>query len=236
VLAILSYHKIGPPSPRAWETWYHVPESTCAEHLDLLAEDGWRILDTAGALAALAKPATERSALITFDDGYRTLLERTAPRLARRGLPAVAFIPTGFVGGASEWDAGTLEPPEALCSWDDLRELQELGVSIQSHGAGHRHLVGLAPAELEQELAGSKARLEEELGRPVELFSFPYGEAGSGAVRAALAQAGHRAAFTYGGAVLHAAVDDRYAVPRPAIGADTHLAAALTEAHPPGAS
>ncbi|HMP90062.1 MAG TPA: polysaccharide deacetylase family protein [Kiritimatiellia bacterium] len=42
----------------------------------------------------------ERSALITFDDGYANNLEIAAPILKRYGLPAVVFITTGFVEGS----------------------------------------------------------------------------------------------------------------------------------------
>jgi peptidoglycan/xylan/chitin deacetylase (PgdA/CDA1 family) len=237
VLAILSYHKIGPPGPGAWPTWYHVAGGTLAAHLDLLEEGGWRVLDVTAALTALSRPESlrRRAALITFDDGYRSVLEHAAPLLAERGHPAVAFVPTAFVGGRSDWDADTHEPPEPICTWDEVRELHALGISIQSHGISHRPLSRLRPPELETELAGSKAQLEAELGSPVELFSFPYGDAGRDAaeVRAALVRAGYRGACLYGGGPLKPPVDDPFALPRIAVGADTDLAAALTGALPP---
>jgi len=234
MLAILSYHKIGPPGPGAWSTWFHVPEQTFAAHLELFDEGGWRVLDVPAALAALAKPTRRRAALITFDDGHRSVLERAAPLLAERAYPAVAFVPTGFVGRQSEWDAETHEPPEPICTWDELRRLQVLGVSVQSHGVTHRALSQLEPRELEDEVAGSKARLESELGTPVELFSFPYGDPGEGEVRAALVRAGYRGACLYGGSAVSPPADP-FALPRIAIGADTDLAAALTGALPPAA-
>ncbi|MBA3635053.1 MAG: polysaccharide deacetylase family protein [Rubrobacteraceae bacterium] len=57
------------------------------------------------------------------------------------------------------FDAGC-EPEEAICSWDDLRELERLGVSIQSHGASHCSFSKLSRAEQEEELAQSKITLE----------------------------------------------------------------------------
>jgi O-antigen biosynthesis protein len=234
MLAILSYHKIGPPADGAWPTWFHVPERTFAGHLELLEEGGWQILDVAAALATLAKPMRTRAALITFDDGHRSVLERAAPLLAERAYPAVAFVPTGFVGRRSEWDAETHEPPEPICTWDELRRLQVLGVSVQSHGVTHRAFSHLGPPELEGEVVGSKAQLETELGTPVELLSFPYGDAGAGDVRAALVRAGYHGACLYGGGVVSAPVDP-FALPRIPIGADTDLAGALTRALPPEA-
>jgi peptidoglycan/xylan/chitin deacetylase (PgdA/CDA1 family) len=240
MLAILSYHKIGPPSPGAWPTWYHVPKRTFAAHLDLLADGGWRVLDVSAALAALSGPASldERAALLTFDDGYQSVLDHGAPLLAERGFPAVAFVPTKFVGRRSEWDAGSHEPPEPICTWEGLQELEALGISVQSHGMSHRALSQLEPAEVEDELRGSKTQLEERLGKSVELFSFPYGDAGNDVakVRAALVGAGYRAACLYGGGVVRPPLDDPFTLPRLPIGADTDLDAALTGVHPPAAA
>src|SRR5262249_51612797 len=36
--------------------------------------------------------------VLTFDDGYRDTYTQAFPRLKRRGLPAVAFVTTGYVG------------------------------------------------------------------------------------------------------------------------------------------
>jgi hypothetical protein len=57
-------------------------------------------------------------------------------------------------------------------------------------------------------------------------------------VRAALEQAGYRAAFGYGGDPFELPADDRYRLARVAMGPDTDLRALLTSspgpAHPPG--
>ena len=34
-VAILSYHKIGPPAPGGWESWYYVSEETFRHQLEL---------------------------------------------------------------------------------------------------------------------------------------------------------------------------------------------------------
>src|SRR5688500_13416292 len=40
----------------------------------------------------------ERAAVITFDDGYRSVLEHAGPLLAERGLPATVYLITEAVG------------------------------------------------------------------------------------------------------------------------------------------
>jgi hypothetical protein len=46
----------------------------------------------------------EGTVALTFDDGYRDALEVVAPILARYGLPAILYLPTGYVGrGETQW-------------------------------------------------------------------------------------------------------------------------------------
>jgi peptidoglycan/xylan/chitin deacetylase (PgdA/CDA1 family) len=202
-LAILGYHKIGPPSSGGWETWYYIPEPIFAAQLAFLRDGGWTVLGLDAFLRGLEQPELlpPRSALITFDDGYRSTLGPARSCLQAFGYPAVIFVPTAFIGGTNGWDDG-IEPAEPICDWADLGELERSSIAVQSHGASHRAFSTLGPEELEAELNGSRACLEAGLNRPVELFSFPYGDEGGEpqATAAALARAGYRAACRYGGA------------------------------------
>jgi peptidoglycan/xylan/chitin deacetylase (PgdA/CDA1 family) len=228
VVAVLGYHRIGPPGPGAWETWFYVPEAIFARHLATVREAGWVPIDHGALLAGLADPATlpPRGVLVTFDDGLRSVREVALPWLRRFECPAVAFVPTDFIGQASTFDAQ--EPVERLLDWDDLRLLQQGGVSVQSHGAAHRAFSWLGPGAQDDELRRSRATLEEGLGTRVELFAYPYGDAGPDpeAMATRLTGAGYRAAFGYGGGPFSPPADP-WRLPRLAIGPDTDLAAAL---------
>ncbi len=57
--------------------------------------------------------------------------------------------------------------------WDELRGLVEHGVEIGSHTVSHPHLPLLSDAEIENELADSRARLEDGLGRPCRFLAYP---------------------------------------------------------------
>lgn len=229
-VAILGYHKIGEPAPGGWETWFYIPETTFIEHLTYLHEHGWPVLDLATFLKGLDDPdlLPERTALLTFDDGYRSMRHVTLPCLQRFGDPAVLFVPTDFVGGTNAFDNGA-EPDEPICDWDDLRVLARAGVSIQSHSVTHRAFSELSPVEQEQELCRSKAVLEAELGEVVEVFSFPFGDSGTDTefVPHTLQRAGYRAACLYGGGLNPWPVADRYRLNRVAMGPDTDLQAEL---------
>ena len=229
-VAVLGYHKVGPPPPGGWETWFSVPEAIFAEQLAALRGGGWQPVDIASFLRGLteAERLPERAALITFDYGYGSVREVALPLLEHFGYPAVLFVPTDFVGRTNLFDLES-EPEEALCDWDDLRELVQRGVAVQSHGTSHRALSELAPRERGLELERSKAALEAELGQPVEVFAYPYGDdAGAPAeLREALARTGYRAAFGYGGRPFSIPAKDPYRLERVAMGPDTDLEAAL---------
>jgi peptidoglycan/xylan/chitin deacetylase (PgdA/CDA1 family) len=229
-IAILGYHKIGPPAPGGWETWYYVSEEVFARQLAALGDGGWQPVDCATFLRGLAAPEwlPERAALITFDDGYASVREVALPWLERFGYPAVLFMPTDFVGRTNAFDLDS-EPEERLCDWNDLGELVRRGVAVQSHAASHRSFSALTPDERALELERSKAALEAELAQAVELFAYPYGD-DAGAppdLRKALVRTGYLAACGYGGGPISTPPADLYRLERLAMGPETDLASAL---------
>ena len=117
--------------------------------------------------------------LITFDDGYRDILENALPVLRRHGYPAVIFVPIGYLD-----DARPLPHEEHLAAegivnptlnWDELPELEAGGIRVESHGISHRPLADLEVDEAAREITLSKLRLEERLGRPVRAFAYVKG-------------------------------------------------------------
>ncbi|MBI1745701.1 MAG: polysaccharide deacetylase family protein [Acidobacteria bacterium] len=230
VLAILAFHKIGEPPVDGWETWFYVPEETFAGYLRYLDENDWQIIDVSTLLNGLVDPNAlpRRAALLTFDDGYRSMRQVALPWLRRFGYPAVLFVPTDFIGRQNSFDADS-EPVEDICDWDDLTELARGGVSIQSHGAAHHSFSNLPMAQRDEELQRSKAALESRLGQTVEIFSYPYGDGGKEPVltRQALQRAGYRAACLYGGGANLVPIADPFRLDRLAMGPDTDLASAL---------
>ncbi len=231
-LAILSFHKIGEPPAGGWNRWFYIPKETFIQQLDDLKTGGWEPLDHSRFVEGLENPAglPERSVLITFDDGYRSMRTVVLPLLLKFGLPTVLFVPTDYVGGHNTFDDGA-EPDEAICSWDDLRELERGGISIQSHGASHRHFSEMKLDEQKEELMRSKAALEDGLGKRVEIFAFPYGDDGANPqeLRDELVLAGYRAACLYRGGPISFPVTNPFRLPRVAMGPDTNVEAALVQ-------
>lgn len=134
-----------------------------------------------------------RPVALTFDDGFRSVCDSAAPVLEELGFRATIFAVAGHCGGRNDWPS---QPPDAplqpLLSTSELRGLADRGFEIGAHGVTHAPLDRLDAAAAEQEIAGSKRKLEDVLGLPVTLFAYPYGVA-SPAVRE-LVRAQYRAA------------------------------------------
>jgi peptidoglycan/xylan/chitin deacetylase (PgdA/CDA1 family) len=216
-LAILGFHKIGEPPVGARSTPWYIPEATFRNQLRYLSTNGWEVISVASFLRGLSEPETlpRRAALLTFDDGYKSMLRVASRCLSDFGYPSVAFIPTQFVGGYNDWDRER-EPFEEICDWDGLRELERCGCSIQSHGVRHKSFSRLPPREQQEELYKSKMILEEKLGKSVEVFAYPYGLVGRDrtALSALLERNGYRAACLFPGGVSKLPVANNYFLPR----------------------
>jgi peptidoglycan/xylan/chitin deacetylase (PgdA/CDA1 family) len=74
-----------------------------------------------------------RSAVVTFDDGWKSQYEVAWPIMKKYGYPFTLFIYTEGVRG------GALGGGEAI-TWEQLAELRDNGVDIQAHSATHQDL------------------------------------------------------------------------------------------------
>jgi peptidoglycan/xylan/chitin deacetylase (PgdA/CDA1 family) len=108
-----------------------------------------------------------------------------------------------------------------IMTWDQVRALRRAGMAVQSHTRTHRVLQGLGAEELADELAGSRADLERELGEPVRAIAYPVGKplGENSPVRAALESAGYELGFSNGtGPTPLRGQRDRFDIRRQTIG------------------
>ena len=139
--------------------------------------------------------ADGRYVCVTFDDGYRDVLENGLPVLEELGLPATVFVIGDVLDGRIpfSWSRGTV--PTAI-SAADLPRLFESGlVDIQAHSLTHPRLTTVSAAELRREVEGAKAKLEQHLPYKVTSFCYPAGIYTAREVEAVFA-AGYRAGVT----------------------------------------
>ena len=199
-LRVLMYHKVNdiPDNPTT------VPVARFDEQLAQLGELGYEVvgLDAVLDYYTLGTPLPPNAVLITFDDGYRDILENALPVLQKHGYPAVIFVPVAFMDDEMPLphethliERGVHNP---TLDWGLVRALDEAGVRVESHGIAHRPLAEVSLDEAVREIAVSKLKLEEQLGRPVLAYAYVKGsEAHFHPVHESLLkQAGYDIAFT----------------------------------------
>jgi peptidoglycan/xylan/chitin deacetylase (PgdA/CDA1 family) len=81
---------------------------------------------------------------------------------------------------ALERELGVCQPPggneqSRPMTWEQVREMAAAGIEFGSHTVTHPILSNTAARQLDEELAGSKQRLEQELQRPMQVIAYPVG-------------------------------------------------------------
>jgi peptidoglycan/xylan/chitin deacetylase (PgdA/CDA1 family) len=165
--------------------------------LGLLESLGWTSvsLDEVEAFAAGRDGGSlpKRPYVLTFDDGYRELLEHALPALESvRAKATIYAVPGHDRDRWIDWDG---LPSLELLRPDELRDLAARGVEIGSHTLTHPNLTTVDDAALDREVGGARAALRETTGREVAHFCYPFGEHDE-RTRAAVRRAGYRTAVT----------------------------------------
>jgi peptidoglycan/xylan/chitin deacetylase (PgdA/CDA1 family) len=120
--------------------------------------------------------------------------EIARPILEAYGVPAVAYITSGLVGGV---DLGGRRIIKKM-SWEEVAALPDAGIAVGSHAANHRSVGLLAAEEAWEEVDRSRRELEERAGAAVRSFAYPFGTRVDCTPETArlVEQAGYDCAFT----------------------------------------
>lgn len=131
-------------------------------------------------------PLTDREERIAAVVGIKGAMKSMTPK-DRDATLARLVAATGVT------DNGDDVPNYANLSWDDVRGLDDPpSYEVGGHTVNHEILAYLPDDDLEWEIAGCVAALSKNLGRPVDLFSYPEGQSNhfDARVIAALKRAG----------------------------------------------
>lgn len=200
-------------------------------------ESNYTVVTASRIAASLAGggPLPGDAVAITFDDGYRCLLEEALPPLREHGMKATFFVLSGHLPGRGflfldrirgtplEGERRRLAamPSEerervlagfpgdgklALMDAGDVRRLLDEGHEVGSHGRTHGMLSGLPAEEVVAEVRDSRVELRERAGIEAALFAYPWGAAGREGAAAAR-EAGYAAAFTTAGSAARPGAD-----------------------------
>jgi peptidoglycan/xylan/chitin deacetylase (PgdA/CDA1 family) len=152
----------------------------------------------------------DKTAVITFDDGYRSVYDAAFPLLKSYGWPFTVFVTTGLVATKS----GGL-----YASWDQLLEMGASGATLANHTISHLYMVEQLAGEteaawlerLEDEITEAEKTLEEQTGQHHQLLAYPYGEYNA-AIKNLVTRLGYTAFGQHSGPV--SAHSDFAALPR----------------------
>jgi peptidoglycan/xylan/chitin deacetylase (PgdA/CDA1 family) len=186
-IPILMYHTLleldADASPTQLE-WTISPQNFAAQ-MDYLAQAGYTTIGFDDLLAYLEQdePLSPKPVLITFDDGHYTFRTEAWPVLKAHDFRTTLFVVADYAAY------------RGYLSWEQIAELASEGVVVGSHGLDHTALTKVDADEVLRQVSDSKSLIEEHVGQPVTLFSYPYG-AYNDTVIDFLVQAGYRAACT----------------------------------------
>ena len=152
-----------------------------------------------------------RTVVLTFDDGCESDVLTAAPLLKQLGFGATFYITVGRIG-----KPGYLSAPQ-------VRDLCHLGFELGCHSMTHAYLPDLSLAELSDEVALAKIRLQQVAGCRVDHFSCPGGRYDWRVVRL-VKEIGYRSMATSRVGTNHPE-SDRFALTRLPVVRDTNLAA-----------
>ena len=193
-LTLLGWHRLGDADDGLTTSY-----DDFRRHLDVLEEWGATVLPLTEATQLLSLgELPERAVVLTFDDGYASVLEQAWPELRSRDLPATLFAVSGYLaaGARFPWDhahgdAGLTR----LATAAELRAVAEDGMDIGSHTVSHRWLPNLSAVEVAEEMHASRCALEDLLDRPIRTVAYPMGGY-SGDIRDLAEAAGYEVGIT----------------------------------------
>ena len=190
-LRILTYHNIEPDP----QNDFSVSLRAFADQMAFLKEHYPVVsLGTAAAWMDGRAQIGGTAIAITFDDGFRDIIEYALPALLKHDLVATVFLIEHAMKDGGAWMGRPALSPA------NIRAMAAAGIEFGSHSRSHISLASahLAPAVLEREIGGSKTGLEKSLGVPIPYFAYPYGTARDidDRVVQAVRQAGYRLGCT----------------------------------------
>jgi peptidoglycan/xylan/chitin deacetylase (PgdA/CDA1 family) len=213
-IPVLMYHHVGGLIAEA----DNLPADKFEAQLKYLQSSGY----TTVTFAQLAdqvlrdkKITAKKPIILSFDDGYIDNYQYAFPLLKKYSFRGSFAIVTGMVGGDAHntrW----------YMNWDELSEMSQAGMEIDSHTVSHRGLAGLDNTNLKAELLDSKNTLEQKLGIKVNTIVYPYGSQNQRVITMA-ASLGYELGRLDSGSVAVVNKDDLFLIPRVRISSGTKL-------------
>jgi peptidoglycan/xylan/chitin deacetylase (PgdA/CDA1 family) len=145
---------------------YIVTPDTLDKELGYLKENGYVSVsfDDLTHRLLLGTPLPPKPLILSFDDGWASQYEYALPLLKKYGFIATFFVFTNAIGVKN------------FMSWDQLLDLEEVGMQIGCHSKSHPFLTRIKSEEaLRKEIFGAKQIIETHLREAVPVYDYPFG-------------------------------------------------------------
>ena len=194
----LLYHHFAPKpknsngDPSNYDPVYFCYDTAFDQQMNHLHQDGYTTISLDDFVAFLdgQKPLPTKPIILTFDDGFMSNYLYAFPILKKYGMTATIFV-TLDSNSENFKKYAHLDLPLTL---EQMKEMSDYGISMESHTMTHRYLSMLKPADMRWELEESKKVLAKLLDKPVRFLAIPSG-AYSGTVKRLVKKSGYAAAF-----------------------------------------
>ena len=184
-IPVLYYHSVLPDSEVTTRNEVTISPETLKTQLQLVKDLGYTTLTMSELNDYIInnKEIPKKSILITFDDGYADNYVHAFPILKELDMKATIFVISSGIDGGY------------YMSSDQLKDMVNYGIDIESHTVNHVHLDTLPYEEQLKELKDSKATIEKVTNKEVLSIAFPFGDYNENTLKA-VTDAGYSIAFT----------------------------------------
>lgn len=208
---ILCYHSI---DNDGWA--FSIKLEEFKKHIGYLTENGYKFITLSDLFKFIngGKEIPKHSVILSFDDGYKNILE-TREFLKKLGIrPALAVLSDTENANRKE-----LDNDKEFLTKTEILNLVKDGWEIGSHTATHSDMNTLSDKQIIEEVEGSKKKLESELKIPINYLAFSKGRY-SPKILKAVKKAGYKMALTMNDGEIYKGMN-KFLIPR--IGVDgTH--------------
>ncbi len=169
-LPVLMYHYVEPwpPGPGELRQGLTVRPEDFAAQMAYLYDHGYvtvSLYDLVDALA-VGRPLPAKAVVITFDDGYRTLMDFAVPTMQQYGYTGTVFVLTQLMDE---------DFPQYL-TWEQAESLYAQGWKVEPHTKTHEQLAGRGWDFQLYQMLGSLQTVEAHIGRAPRFFAYPSGK------------------------------------------------------------
>lgn len=215
-IPILMYHALVKDSSDTLNK-VHIPVDLFRQEMKWLAENNYTTVSLDQLQQLLSDKNRQKYCAITFDDGYYSLYQYAMPILQQYNFTATLFLTTIITGEKDfsllkDVSIESLPKNDRPLTWNEIKEMNVNGWSIQAHSVDHADHSRLTAEEQEQQILQSKFIIEQQIHQPVNHYAFPFGRYNTQTLRL-IKKSGYASACSVHSG-LACISDDNYRLPR----------------------